>query len=424
MNAAPTRRSRRARASGSGSGELQTKRDPGAALAAFERVVEIQPTRISARVALSALYGDRPEFAEPAIHNHRMLIAEDISRTDSLRALGNAYARRGLTDRARCCFEVLALFGAAQAEEIAFLDAHPAPAFAFKADDPYAATIDANDRKSQLAPPEATLMGEIFSCLSEGAPGIIGQRIEDFGLAPQDKISPMSDLDIGKIYGQIAKALGNKKTALFVKPDAAADDDEVQIVVQAPPALVVGPHLADGAPHGEVRFQLGRGLELTRPEYILAAGVRPKQFTQLFSSVLKAFHPRHSRRRATVSDATEELAAKLKKNVPYKVSKRLVELFQELGSTSWSSVRWRAVVHQTGNRAGLLLCGDLRTAAKVVLTDRGATSSSAPDASPDELMSLAKSHEPFRDLIRFALSDDYFMLREKVGTAVASAVAA
>ena len=263
-------------------------------------------------------------------------------------------------------------------------------------------------------------MGEIFSCLSEGAPGIIGQRIEDYGLAPQDKISPMSDLDIGKIYGQIAKALGNKKTALFIKNDGAPDDSDVQIVVQAPPAMIVGPHLANGAPHPEVRFQLGRGLELTRPEYILAAGVRPKQFTQLFSSVLKAFHPRHSRRRATASDATEELAAKLKKNVPYKVSKRLVELFQELGSTSWSSVRWRAVVHQTGNRAGLLLCSDLRTAARLVLVDRGVMA----EMSPEELMSLAKDHEPFRDLVRFALSDDYFLLREKIGTAVASAVAA
>jgi len=46
-------------------------------------------------VALSALYGDRPEYAEPAILNHRMLLGEDISRTDSLRALGNAYAHAG-----------------------------------------------------------------------------------------------------------------------------------------------------------------------------------------------------------------------------------------------------------------------------------------------------------------------------------------
>ena len=82
----------------------------------------------------------------------------------------------------------------------------------------------------------------------------------------------------------------------------------MNIVVQAPPALVVGPGLVDSAKSAEVRFQLGRGIELSRPEYILAAGVRPKQFTTLFGSVLKAFHPRHARRRATTGDAAAEQA--------------------------------------------------------------------------------------------------------------------
>jgi tetratricopeptide (TPR) repeat protein len=401
-------------------GELQRRREPSSAVAAFEQVIELQPDRLSARVALGTLYGDRPEFADAAIRNHRRLLDDDVARTDSLRALGNAYALRGLVDRARCCFEVLALFGGAEADEVAFLETHPAPDL--KADDPYAASIDQADRKAYLALEEATVMGEIFSCLSEGAPGLIGQKSEDFGVSADDKISPMSDLDLGKIYGQVAKALGNKKTALYVKPDGSADDDSVDVVVQAPPALVIGPHLALGATHAEMRFQLGRGIELTRPEYILAAGVRPKQFTQLFSSVLKAFHPRHSRRRANASDAADELAAKLKKNVPYKVSKRLVELFQELGSTSWSSVRWRAVVLQTGNRAGLLLCGDLRTAARIVLHERA--SGAPPQPSAEELRALAAKYDPFRELIRFAISDEYFYLREKIGTAVASAVAA
>ena len=150
--------------------------------------------------------------------------------------------------------------------------------------------------------------------------------------------------------------------------------------MQAPPALVVG-RPGRGRAAAEVRFQLARGIELSRPEYILAAGVRPKQFTPLFASVLKAFHPRHARRRATAGDAAAEQAAKLKKNVPYKVSKQLVELFQELGTTSWSSVRWRAVVHHVGNRAGLVLCGDLKTAARLVVRESGVHERRAPPRS-------------------------------------------
>lgn len=400
-------------------GGLQRKRDAAGAIASLERAVALDATRASAREALVTLYGDKPEHAEAAAEMHRLLLGDDPTRAASLRALAAHYARRGLIDRARCCTEVLALFGEATADEDAYLRAHPAPEL--KPDDPYASALDEQDRKAHLSSSaEATQMSEVFSSLWEGAPSLFGQRVEDLGVSAQDKVSPMSDLDLGKIYGQVAKALANKKTALYLKPGgpSAPGADEVTLVVQAPAALVVGGYLAEGASAAEVRFQLARGIELSRPEYILAAGVKPKQFTQLFSNVLKAFHPRHARRRASAGDAAgADPAAELKKNVPYKISKRLVELFQELGTTSWSSVRWRAVVQHTGNRAGLLLSGDLKTAARLVVA-----SGTAPTA--EELRALAVTNEALRELLRFALSEDYFVLREKLGTAIASAAAA
>jgi tetratricopeptide (TPR) repeat protein len=413
----PAARARRARL-WQRHGELSRARDPDLAIAAFERVVELVPDQLPAREELAVLYGDRPSHDDDAIENHRRLLDADITRSSSLRALAGIYARRGQIDRTRCCYEVLSLIGTATPAEQAFLEANP-PA-AMTADEPYASILDEADRQAHLALPEATMMSEIFSCLWAGAPGLIGQRLDDFGVSARDKVSPMADLDLGKIFGQVGKALGNKKTALYVRGDGPPED--VTIVVQAPPALIVGPGLAADVPAAEVRFQIARGLELTRPEYILAAGVRPKQFTALFAGVLKAFHPRHAKRRATTGDAAAEQAAKLKKNVPYKVSKQLVELFQGLGTTSWSSLRWRAVVHEIGNRTGLVLCGELATAARIVIRDSGAAGTEAP--STEEIRGLTRTNEPLRELLRFAISDDYFGLREKLGTAIDRAAAA
>ncbi|MDB4980264.1 MAG: Tetratricopeptide 2 repeat protein, partial [Myxococcales bacterium] len=404
-------------------GQLQRRRDPDAAIASLEQAVALDPDGVVAREALVELYGDNPQHADAAAEIHRRLLTADVTRADSLRALAALYARRGLVDRARCCTDLLALLGEATREELAYLEAHPTPAF--KADDPYAAVLDERDRKEHLAAPETLRMAEIFSSLWEGAPGLVGQHVEDFGVSAQDKVSPISDLDLGKIYGQVAKALGNKKTALYLRPGGAAAPgaEDVTLVVQAPPALVVGGHLSADASAAEIRFTLARGLELSRPEYILAAGVRPKQFAQLFGNVLKAFHPRHARRRAPTEGANGDAATDLKKNVPYKISKRLVELFQELGTTPWSSVRWRSIVQATGNRAGLVLSGDLATAARLVAGQNGHAGLPAP-ASADELRALARTNEPLRDLLRFAISEDYFVLREKVGTAIANAAAA
>jgi hypothetical protein len=148
--------------------------------------------------------------------------------------------------------------------------------------------------------------------------------------------------------------------------------------------------------------------------------VPPKEFAQLFSSVLKSFHPRHSRMRAG-SQGSEQVA-KLKKALPYKTSKRLVELFQQNDATPFSSARWRSVVLETGNRAGLLMCGDLRVAARLVLAGE---LKKVPDPLPPELLQEhARQPGPLRELLRYAVSDDYFSLRACLGTSVSKAAAA
>jgi tetratricopeptide (TPR) repeat protein len=376
--------------------------------------VDADPERVEARLALTALYEERPEHAEAAALNNRMLVRADITRPEPLRALAAAYAAQGRLDRARCCFEALELLGGATAEDRAFLAAHPAPVL--KPEDPYSGVIDEADRGRLLAHPEARVMSEVFASMWEGVPGLGKVTLESLGIGAQDKISPLSDQDLGKVYGQIGKALDNKRTNLYLSRDPSFEG--VTLVLAPPPAIVVGATLAAAADAAEARFLIGRALELTRSEYILAATVPPREFAQLFSSVLKAFHPRHARWRAGEKGA--EQAAKLKKALPYKVAKRLAELLQEHDATPFSSARWRFVVHETGARAGLLMCGDLRAAAKVVLTEQA----KGVEPTAEALREHARGRGPLLELLRYAISDEYFTLREALGTSVTKAAAA
>jgi tetratricopeptide (TPR) repeat protein len=440
-------------------GEGRRKRSVAEAVAAFERAVELDPERMSARIALAALYGPRIEYADAALVNLRRLAEADPARLPSVRALGEAFAKRGMIDPARCAFELLEVLGGMEEGPRRFLKTHPTPAM--KPDDPYAGVLDDGDRRV-LAGREAAILSEVFSLLWEGAPHPSGPRLEDFGVAAEDKLSPMSDLDVAKVYGQVAKMLGNKRTALYLKRQDV-EQRTAELLVQTPPALVFG-GLLEQVPLPEARFEIARGLELSRPEYILAAAIRPKQFTELFGTVLRAFHPRHAKRRSNTLDAAAEAASNLRKNVPYKISKRLAEIFQEVGSTSWSSVKWRKVVAETANRTGLLAAGDLRAALPAFLranqlalpmaapppppapppgdagaaaggdAGTGASAGGAGTWSPDpdagtviggaEVVALAATSEALRDWLRFALSDEYFRLREKLGTAAVQAAAA
>ena len=96
--------------------------------------------------------------------------------------------------------------------------------------------------------------------------------------------------------------------------------------------------------------------------------------------------------RAKADEADE--AAMWKRALPYKVAKRLAELFRDLANTEFSSHRWRRAVQKTGNRAGLLASGDIIAAARVLSTEG--------------------DKDGIEDLARFAASDDYLALRTKL----------
>jgi tetratricopeptide (TPR) repeat protein len=398
-------------------GELRHKsRDNKSAIEAVQNAVTLDSDRVSARVLLATLYGDKSEYAEAALDNRRKLVASDVTHADSLRSLARNYAADGRVDWARCFFEALELFGLAEKKDRAFLAAHPPPVR--KPEDPYASSIEEGDRARYLAHPEARVMSEVFATLWEGVPGIGGPSIESLGLTPLDKVSPISDVVIAQIFSQVSKALGNRKASLYVSPQAGAAG--VRVLVPAPPAIVAAQQLVESNPT-ELRFLIGRALEFTRPEYILGAAMPAPEFNQLLTSVLRALHPRHSRWRAGEGGGANEQAARLKKALPYKVSKRLAGLFQEHENRPFSSARWRTVVQETGNRAGLLMCGDLATAARVVLRE---TLTEPTQPTHELFLQHAAQPGPLRELIRYALSEDYFTLRETLGTSVTSAAAA
>ena len=280
--------------------------------------------------------------------------AMDITRADSLRALAAAYARRGLLDRARCCLEVLSLLGSPRkAEEIAFLDAHPSPDLQARRSRTRR-SIDDQDRKR----PPGAARGDADGARSSRASG----RARPASSASAWKTSACRRATRSRrcrTWTSARSTARSRRRSATRRPRSTSSPTRrpttttCTIVVQAPPALVVGPRA--GRRRAARRGPLPAGARhraVTRPSTSWPPACGPSSSRTLFASVLSAFHPRHARRRAATGDAAAEQAAKLKKNVPYKVSKQLVELFQELGSTSWSSLRWRAVVHQIGNRTG------------------------------------------------------------------------
>jgi hypothetical protein len=219
---------------------------------------------------------------------------------------------------------------------------------------------------------------------------------------------------VAKIFSQAGKALSNQRAGLFLKPDAEFAD--VQLVAAPPTAIVMNKRFAEQAPVPELRFRIAQALELLRPELVLAATLDPIALDDLFQATLKAFHPKHNRWRAGSEDSAAEEAAKLKKILPYNLAKSIAKVFQDNIDVELDCARWRSAALETGARAGLLLCENLRAAASAVLRDSDV---SLPAEIPAEvLLAQARKPGPLKELLRYFVSDEHFTLREALGTAI------
>jgi golgin subfamily B member 1 len=391
-------------------GALLASSDPVGAVGALQAAITADPLRVEARLALAEIYGSRAEHQEMAIENHKAILRFDPTREESLHALAADHIQRGRVDQARCLLEVLLVLGLASEEEQDFLSQHPSPER--KPDDPYAAAFE-DGVHTQYLEPQADLhfMGEVLATVWEGATGLVQANLEDFGVSAKDKASTVGDQAIALICGQAGKALGARRTSLYLRQDG--DFDGVTLVGVAPPAIVVGQRLADEAELCELRFRIGRALELSRPENVLAAILPAPEFDILFMGLLKAFHPKHARFRAGSDDAAAEQAGRLKKALPYKAAKRVGELFQEHAEVPLDPLRWRESVREASNRAGLLMCGCASVAVPIVGREAVLGATSAPD--PEILRGHGGRPGPLQDLLRFAVSDPYLAARELLG---------
>ncbi len=127
-----------------------------------------------------------------------------------------------------------------------------------------------------------------------------------------------------------------------------------------------------------------------------SVGLPRERLNGLFMSAVRAFHPHHASARGAAAGASgraDRDAQQLRRELPYKVVRRLAEIFQREVDTSFSSARWRRGVEHSAARAGLLVSGDFRAAARV-LRDEG-------------------DDDGLRELARFALSDAYLALRAR-----------
>jgi tetratricopeptide (TPR) repeat protein len=374
--------------------------DRRGAITALEKSVAIAPDSDGAMLSrrqLLELWKDDDDTKSKLIEYHRTLAVDGKELGDIVAYARSLCASRNF-DGGRAMLDLASALGHELSEDDwVFIKAQPVRVMA--PDEGYDNTLSARLRDKVLHDPDVRLMSRLQTTLWEAAPLLWSNLDESFarlGIEGAERVGATTDYKAAAIFTRVAKALGTP--ANLVYKTYAEDAPPVQVVCASPPVIVLGPGVLNETDEENLdllrRFLLGRAAELARPENIVAAGMPRDDFVELMASLTRIFAD-------TSEEVDEDTAAAdeaLRTNLPVRLRSRLKELFEKARGLDLDPDTYADAIHRMADRAGLLVCGDAKTALAQLDAERSA--------------------EGARDLVALTLTPEYLDARRALGVGV------
>jgi tetratricopeptide (TPR) repeat protein len=377
--------------------------DPGRALGPLEHAATLAPGDFRLRLPLVLLYRERGQF-ERALHHLVAALRADPGYVRGYRmalVLSENCGRRDAAWNAACALELL---GAANINESLLAHTHLPDGLL-----PARGTLTETDWiEKRLCPERDARIDALFQVLGDATVEVALETAQRkrrlVSLDPGLQQDPeKSTATIAKTLLWSAKLLGVGLPKLYVMPDLPA-------AFAAPPAreatLLASRTLGSGLELRELAFLWGRQLALLRPEHrVLSLFPTDEELMDLLRAALSLGGIRQLAFRKLEGDA-KLFARGLKRHLSADAQSRLSEVargfpLEEAGPIMRS---WLRAVELSAGRAGLVCTGNLDLCSKLI--ERFPLEARVPRP------------EQVRDLMAYSVSDEYALLRARIGVLV------
>jgi golgin subfamily B member 1 len=378
--------------------------DLSPAIEAFKMASRLKPDEVQDRQILAELY-EATEKPDLAIEEQQEILAREATRVEPYRALYRLYVHQQQYDPAWCMCQALSFLGKADDDENKFFDDYrPKGMLQVKS------RLD-NELwvKNLFHPDENLYIGKIFEMLAAAALMAKIQQLKTSKQLPtvdrrwkQDPAT--STVTFAKTFGWAAQVLGVTCPELYVRNDVPGALVAVPI---APPASVAGQSVLTGFQPQDLSFIVGKHLAYYRAEhYIKHLFPTVPELTMILYAGVKMVDPATPVPAEMTAQVNVTAAELVKYMQPIQIEglRLVVRKFIEDGAKA-NIKRWSQSVELTACRAGLLLCGDLDIAKKLIV---------AEPQIPGDL----PPQEKLKELIIFSVSPQYFTLRKVLGIAI------
>ncbi|MBN2803873.1 MAG: tetratricopeptide repeat protein, partial [Deltaproteobacteria bacterium] len=368
------------------------------AIVLIEALSKIEPSNISWQEKLAELYGWNTKKSDKAIELHARLLKKNVARVDSFRMLYRIYSALEDPDKAWCSASMLSLLNQASPEERQYYRDYLAEGYP-----PIADVIDDESWKRLLYHDDMNKdITNIFSVIQKAFTVVKCQRVENVGLDLASAVDPTTDpASFSQLVNFGLGVTGIPAMNLFYQQTQTS----FGIVDTIPPVMIAGSEAADMKDYLGLAFALGQHLTLLRPG-LLAKQVL-KSGTELSAWLLAAVKlhvpalPVPNKLIAPVNEKMQPLRAHLTDS-DNEMLKGYVQSFVAQAADV-DLKRWARSVDHTGDRAGLILCGDIAIAKRVI---------------DGQVQDETERALRIKELSLYMVSESYFKLRKKLGVAL------
>jgi len=380
--------------------------DQGNSIAAFKMASRLKPDEAQEHLILAELF-EAGGQGEEAIVEYREMLKIDALKLEPYRKLYQLQLEKKSYDEAWCLAAALAFMHKADPEETQFFEDYRP-----KGLPTVRGRLDNEQWARNLFHEEENLyIGKIFEMIAAAA---LKAKIEDL---KQKKQTPVLDarfrqdpatstVTLARTFGWAAQVLGLPQCPLlYVRSDVPG---ALVAVPNEPPASVAGQTVLTGFSTQDLLFLVGKHLSMYHPQhYIKTLFPTVTELTVLLFAGIKMVAP-DSPSPPDIDKQIVVTAQTLRAFMqPMQLEglRMVVKKFLAEGAKA-NIKRWWQTVEITSARAGLVLCGDLEIAKKII---------AAEPQQPSDLT----VQEKLKELLQFSVSEQYHALRVALGITIA-----
>ncbi|MBX5483626.1 MAG: tetratricopeptide repeat protein [Myxococcaceae bacterium] len=378
--------------------------EPQKAIAYYRYVVDLDGSNVPAHAALATLFMRDAAAAPMAVEEHRTLLRLDPARLDSLHALFRLWESVKQIDKAFCAAGILGFFRAQNDAEAAFYNElrNRLPQDASQRLSPADVETVLHPRVRQSA------LVEVLRAIGDQLSRIHPPNFESAGIDRRaDRLKP--DHAVSKAIRSVAQIFGVEDFDVYQSRRGL-----MFLETSEPLAVCVGQDVVRKYNAREQKFLIGRAVLGLLNKAAVLQKLSRGEVADLIGNSVRIFHPEY-----TLGRRNDDLAKQLRKAYSRKALKQLepaadalftgkeIDLVSQLEGLTLSA-----------DRAGLLVCGDVAIGLNMLLRDDPNYSAMRPDAT-DPVLQAVTQRQDLRELLAFALSDEFFRLRARAGMSIA-----